>query len=168
MRTVLANFLEWVEKSTYFKEDNDITVSQMVNEFCNITPSIDIDLREVLRDWTTLVKQRNDEMRSDYGKAMDAYDKEVERYNQRLYKVLMKLKGQHFMDSLNECFTESECRDKVSIVRKPRGHYQRENYGRIKGIWVDQWSVGDSGDSYEGYIAVKIRQSTWIECRFEC
>lgn len=36
-RKELEKFLKWVDEHTYFCEDKDVTISQVVNEYINIT-----------------------------------------------------------------------------------------------------------------------------------
>jgi len=61
---------------------------------------------------------------------------------------------------------ETEVGDAFKIVRKPRGESQKENYGQIKQLWVSQQAVGDSGDSWEGTVSVKIKEGRWLEMPF--
>jgi hypothetical protein len=56
------------------------------------------------------------------------------------------------------------------IVSEPSGKKQKETeFGHsIKFIWVDQWSVGTEGDSFEGYIEVQIKENKYLKFRYSC
>jgi hypothetical protein len=99
----------------------------------------------------------------DYEEAMNQIVDEESRVNNRILKAIKNVKSEKFIEGLMECIEESEVRGKWAIVRKPCGDYQRENYGVIKGIWVDQYvNGGYTGDNYEGNIYIKLKESRWL------
>ena len=56
----------------------------------------------------------------------------------------------------------------IEIVSEPTGENQDESQGIFSDVWVDQWSVGDSGDSYAGYIYGKFAENKWIKIPYDC
>lgn len=60
--------------------------------------------------------------------------------------------------------------EKISIVPLPGGDdqspYEESDY--FKEIWIEQWSVGMSGDSYEGYIYAKVGKKQWLKIPYYC
>lgn len=105
---------------------------------------------------------------NDYENEMTKIRDEENRINNRILKAILNVKGKEFYDSLMSVIKEDECGDKFEIVRKPIGEYQKENFGVIKGIWVNQHSSGDSGDSFYGCVEVKIKKDRWIRMPFSC
>ena len=93
---------------------------------------------------------------------------ETSRVADRLIKTIRSVKGDVFADSVIECMEESEINEyyKVEIVSETVGGYQEEDYEGFKGIWVQQWSVGDSGDSWEGYVCIQIKSNKYLKFRY--
>lgn len=93
------------------------------------------------------------------------YEKECQHSNNRLLKVIRKIKGRVFYKYLMEIIEESEGMDgKAEIVRAPEGAFQAEKYGRsIPGIWVDQWNVGMTGDSFHGIVCVQLKKDRFLK-----
>lgn len=110
-------------------------------------------------------QQEFNRVMDDYGKAMKEYHDEIERNNTPILNAIKEEKGQEFYDDLCEYMEESEVCGAFKIVTKPRGEKQEEG-GIIKFAWVDQISVGDSGDSWEGTVTVKIAKDKYLEMPF--
>lgn len=111
---------------------------------------------------------------ADMFRVMDAYHREEERIdlenkrnNERIFKAIASLKGKEFLDSLFLCTQECEVAA-WELCREPRGEYQQDEFGVIKGIWVDQWTVGLEGDSFEGYVCVQLKEKLWIKGHYSC
>lgn len=100
--------------------------------------------------------------------AMQDYYKSINEVNQRNHRLLnaiKKVKGKTFFKYLMEIINESDgIRGLAEIVKVPVGKFQTEKYGRqIKGIWVEQWSVGMEGDSFEGNVCVEIKPNKYLK-----
>jgi hypothetical protein len=55
------------------------------------------------------------------------------------------------------------------LVKKPTGKYFMEFWHKkLQGYYCEQWSVGDGGDSFEGYVYVKITKNNYIKIHFSC
>jgi hypothetical protein len=98
------------------------------------------------------------------------YMKAVEdchKKNVRLLKAIKSVKGKTFYRRLCELIKDCEgLKDCVlaRIVREPNGQYVKESYGKqIAGYWVNQWSVGAEGDSFEGTICVEIKPGRYFK-----
>lgn len=108
-------------------------------------------------------KEFNDRMWAEYAASEKIYYDEEKRWNSRILKAIGNQLGKRFLDDVVQCFEESEACRKLELVRKPTGQYQEEEYDSFKGIWVDQWSVGDSGDSWNGYVCIKLKKGLWLK-----
>ncbi len=93
------------------------------------------------------------------------YEIVIHKSNQRLLRAIKKVKGNTFYKYLLEIIEQSEgMKGKAIIVDTPTGKYQDEKYGRqIKGYWVQQWSVGMEGDSFEGNVYVEIKPNKYLK-----
>lgn len=106
---------------------------------------------------------------------MDEYFKgieQVDRYNNRILKAIKSVKGKAFYRHLVSLIKDAGSVDwnEWEIVKEPNGAKQKETeFGRsIKHIWVDQWSVGTEGDSFEGYIYVQLKKNKYLKFRYAC
>jgi hypothetical protein len=121
--------------------------------------------------WNKFEKQKVSEqgnfnrVMDDYGKEMTKYHEEIERNNTPILNAIKEENGQEFYDDLEAYMQESEVCGAFKIVTEPRGEKQEEG-GIIEFVWVDQRSVGDSGDSWEGTITVKISEVKYLEMPF--
>lgn len=101
---------------------------------------------------------------ADYDKSMREYHDEVDRKNNRIFKALTTVMGKTFVKRLKEYMEELESSNPIEIVRKTKGSYQEENYGIIKGAWVDQWENGGyEGDSFSGDVYVEVTKNRFIK-----
>ena len=114
-----------------------------------------------------LTKEQEDFNRvmDDYGKAMKEYHEGIERNNAPILKAIKEEKGDEWFEELENLMEESEVGGAFKIVSKPSG--DKQSSGKlIKWEWVDQCSVGDSGDSWEGTITVKISNGKYLVMPF--
>lgn len=108
----------------------------------------------------------NKKMWDDYMKSMNEYADECDRINNRILNVIKGQLGVKFEKALLALAEESEVDGVFELVRKTSGSYQKENYGSFRGYWVEQRSVGDSGDSWDGYIYVKLKPKLFIKMHY--
>lgn len=96
------------------------------------------------------------------------YDKECHRKNQRLLRAIKSVKGKTFLKHVLQIMKECDrVIDVMHIVNEPRGDWQSEKYGRsIKGYWVDQWSTGTEGDSFDGYVTIQLKENMYLQFRY--
>jgi hypothetical protein len=96
----------------------------------------------------------------------------VAKYNNRILRAIKSIKGKTFTRHLISLMNDAGIVnwDEWQIVSEPSGAKQKENeYGRsIKNIWVDQWSVGTEGDSFDGYIEVQLKENKYLKFRYSC
>ncbi len=90
-------------------------------------------------------------------------DERIEAFNNNLLTEFNILHTQ-VAEILNDCNPIGE----YEIVNKPSGDDQKEKTGKFKQIFVDQWSVGDSGDSWEGYIYGRFSKGKWLKIHYSC
>lgn len=108
----------------------------------------------------------DEQMYEIWKEAMDdecAFHAALKRQRDRIFKVLSKVKGKKFVKDLQNAMEEWECNGETKLVRKVYGSWQVENYGSFKRYCVDQYSSGDSGDSFYGNIFVEVRKATLVK-----
>ena len=108
--------------------------------------------------------------------AMDAYHNEIIREANELAEkdstILAKvhaLSSKEFYKDFLEWLSEEEngVIGYYEILDKPKGEYQTEDeYGLIKGMWVDQYVTPMIEDDYHGYLTIKLENGKYFECSF--
>lgn len=95
---------------------------------------------------------------------------QVERQNNRILKAVKSVNGKSFYKHLITYLNEAQ---PVSyrvweIIKEPVGDLQKvTEYGRaIRQEWVQQWSVGTEGDSFEGIICVPLKPGRYLKFHF--
>jgi hypothetical protein len=103
-------------------------------------------------------------------KEMAEYENKVYAYNQRILKAIKSVKGRRFYGHLKALLEDLTIDSHMSIVSEPVGKYQKEtDFGRsITGLWIEQWSVGIEGDSYEGHMCVPIKPGKYLKLDYSC
>ena len=101
---------------------------------------------------------------------LDRDREEERRVNSRLFAILRTVKGAKWMKGLEELLWHCEVCGAMSITRaRPQDkHWQKAAFDPIKEMWVEQWSRGMDGDSFEGTIWVKIDNKRWLQLSFSC
>lgn len=102
-----------------------------------------------------LIKEAYDEI--------DRLEKEEAAYNKKLLSDL-QIPDKDFADLIFHCSTIG----RLEIVTKPTGENQDEYIGVFKQVYVEQGSVGDSGDSFAGFIYGKLGKRKWLKVPYEC
>lgn len=112
----------------------------------------------------------NEEQVSQMWNELAKHENAVFAYNQRLLKAIRKVKGRTFYKHLCSLLEDLRTDEKMELVNEPTGTFQTENdFGRsITGTWVDQWSVGMEGDSFEGVMCVPIRPGKYLKLKYSC
>lgn len=105
------------------------------------------------------MKHNFDEIWAEAAEFEAQYRTAIQRSNNRIFKALTKSKGKAFVKHLKIAMEEWEA-DTLAFSRKTRGSMQKEDFGPIKSVWVDQYSSGDSGDCFYGHIYIEIRKPT--------
>lgn len=123
--------------------------------------------------YSGLTEEQSSQMYEEVYKPMDDYEKEIGRSNQRLIKAIRKSKGKTFTKNLQNCLKDladgccHTAQMKYELVRQVTGEFQKEPWGReIKGVWVEQWTVGMDGDSFEGYMYVQIDSKRFLKVNY--
>ena len=95
--------------------------------------------------------------------AMAEYERQIDEHNAKV----LRENNIRFEDF--ECLVDDvRVTDKIEIVDKPSGTDNNEDHARFKRIFVKQWSVGDSGDSYEGLIFAELEENKWLQIPYDC
>lgn len=91
------------------------------------------------------------------------YENEIIEYNDNLINSFSKTAEKHFKALINDC----DVTGKIEFTDKPKGTKLNEKYGIFKDIYVDQWTVGMEGDSFEGFIYANVKDQ-WIKIPYSC
>jgi hypothetical protein len=104
---------------------------------------------------------------------MKAYNDAVQQIRAQHVKILMEIRattGPTFYGHLAAYIKDRHPTDdhEFEFVPQPEGKCQKvSEYGRaIREEWVVQQPVGDSGDSWEGTICVKIDEGNYLKFHF--
>ncbi|WP_276483579.1 hypothetical protein [Paraflavitalea pollutisoli] len=91
---------------------------------------------------------------------------EVDRKNKRMLRAIKSVKGRSFYNHVREYLKNIEAVywREYEIVREPQGDPQQvSEYGRaIKKEWIDQWSTGTEGDSFDGYACIELKPGRYL------
>lgn len=102
----------------------------------------------------------------DFRQAMEslaAYEKEIQQFNSKLLSD-NKINKKDYKSLINDCTVTG----KIEIVSNPKGSNNHEDAGMFTEIWVDQWTTGESSDSYAGFIYGKLSKTKWLKVPYEC
>lgn len=113
-----------------------------------------------------MLTEKEQEQWSQAFKALAEWEEEIAEYNKNLLKSICSSALKNFCDLIESC----DVNGKIEIVDKPCGDLQKgERYGVFKKVYVDQHSVGDSGDSYAGFIYTNHGKSNkWLKIPYSC
>lgn len=91
----------------------------------------------------------------------------ISRYNNRILNAIESVNGEDFSESVKACIEESEANEwhKFELIKEPTGEHQDDD-NITEGVWVYQWGVGMEGDSWEGYVCIKIKDKTYLKFRY--
>jgi|TARA_R110001632_G_scaffold104876_1_gene214018 hypothetical protein len=106
-----------------------------------------------------------------YSDAMDAlleYENERLEHNTKIIASIIAEVGNETLKSYEDILDGCSVTDKLQIVDKPEGDNNDESFGIFKEVWVDQWSVGDSGDSFEGFIYGRFAKQKCLKIPYAC
>ena len=81
--------------------------------------------------------------------------------------VYFALTGYNYTPDLQELLDGCSQAGAIEIVDEPSGTKQNEDCGIFMDIYVDQCSVGDSGDSFAGEIYAKVNE-IWLKIPYNC
>lgn len=96
--------------------------------------------------------------------AIHKWETEVAERNNSLIESL-GIPGEDLQELLCDC---SRITDFIDVVSEPGGDNQDNIIGIFSEVYVDQSSVGDSGDSFAGYIYGKLGENKWLRVPYEC
>lgn len=107
-------------------------------------------------------------------KQEDAFRAELKRKRDRIFKAIRGIKGDAFVSDLEGAMTDWVASGDVNLVRRVSGQWQKDNYGSFKDYCVDQYSSGDSGDCFYGWVYVEVRKESptkpalYIQIHYAC
>jgi hypothetical protein len=101
-----------------------------------------------------------------YQKAYEDAAKHWEEINDFNRKVFQEIEAPE--DEIEEILYYCDVTGKIEIVDSPKGDVQIRKYKFFTSIYVDQYSVGDSGDSFAGHIYAEYGPEKWLKIPYEC
>lgn len=113
----------------------------------------------------TIPEEDFNRMMDEYTNGMREYHQEIERKNNPILEAIKEEKGQDWYNELCQLIEESQVSGLFEIMKIPYGEKQPSS-DLIEWEWVDQRSVGDSGDSFEGHIIVQIGENRYLKMPF--
>jgi len=114
-----------------------------------------------------ITEEQQRELDAAWADVTKAYEAAI-KYNERLLNTIRKFKGEKFYNKLIKLFEDCEVGGgfvpmPLVITHKVSGNFQRE----IIPHWVDQYvNGGMEGDSYEGYIYVKLKKDRYLQAHY--
>lgn len=109
-------------------------------------------------------------MKDKHKKEVDTERQEAEKQFNKDQEIIKEAKKHltkkqiEYLDYSFEEFFPSYC----EIVDKPYGTYQDCNNKDCYEEWVDQRSVGDSGDSFSGEVYIKLSNGKYLKYHYDC
>lgn len=101
-------------------------------------------------------------------KAYESFRKWEEELFNHNFKIIQELDcGDDFQDLIGFCTITN----KMEWVQEPKikPEYNPDVYGKLTLTHVDQWSVGIEGDSFEGFMYVKVQgKNKWLKIPYSC
>jgi len=91
---------------------------------------------------------------------------ELHEFNMHLINELADKYGKVLLKDVDRIMRDCYFNDTATLVNEPQGEDNDEEYQLIKEVWCEQWSVGDSGDSFEGRLYAKIKDGVWLMLPF--
>lgn len=84
--------------------------------------------------------------------------------NRRLYKILEKIKGKSFVDSVKRLATTKGRLPQIRIARKPEGMRLKDNrWSAIPELWIEQKQTEDGAT---GYMYVQVKETRWLKINY--
>lgn len=105
-------------------------------------------------------------------KAMAEAQSAADAENNALLEKIKTDFGAIYTGHIEECLRESEAPadfTRLEIVEKPTGKAQAEDWGSFKKVYkvyVEQWSVGPEGDSFDGYLYIPLPDGKFLKAAF--
>lgn len=127
---------------------------------------------EALKKEIEVLKDKVEKLQ--YSEAMAGvhiYNLECER---SLYKSIAEALSDDLKNDIDNLMDSCSINGEVEIVKEEdidEENAQDENFGIFNDIMVEQWSVGDSGDSFNGFIYARIdhkEKKTWLKIPYNC
>jgi hypothetical protein len=97
-----------------------------------------------------------------------AYDKDSIKHNKEIMEQVVAKVGYRAIVDFKKLLDFATVTAKFEIVSEPDGENQNEVRGVFTEVWVDQWSVGMEGDSFEGFIYGKFSDTKWLKIPYSC
>jgi hypothetical protein len=91
---------------------------------------------------------------------------EIELESNKVIKELSDKLGLKLREDIKKIMVDCALNNVCSIVEAPEGDNQNESYEVVTNVYVEQWSDGDSGDSFQGNIYCELPTKQWLKLPF--
>ena len=116
-----------------------------------------------------------EDMWAEYREEERKHEEKLARQRKRLFKAVKQVKGKYFLTALRKVFKGIDddqyghpaLFELVKAIGKSAGK-QKCDYLPIRDEWVEQWSVGDSGDSFAGYVYIQLKEKLFLKIHYSC
>lgn len=89
--------------------------------------------------------------------------KENLRINNRILKAIGNHLGEEYLEDLKYCIKDCNISEGVyEFSKKPIGNLQKEDYGKIKYMWVDQHGPVVDADDFYGTISIELKPYKYL------
>jgi hypothetical protein len=108
----------------------------------------------------------DEQMWSDAMESLIQFENEIKTHNKEILKSI-SYDNRDFARLVDCC----RITDKMEWVEKPtfKPEYDADVYGAFTLEFVDQWSVGDSGDSFTGFMYAKVKgEDKYLKIPYDC
>ena len=106
---------------------------------------------------------------SDYDKLMREEEKILSLWNNGILSAVERLHGKDFIKKLKEQFEEDGGpNSKMCFVDKTDGHFDQDLFEETGlELWIDQYCNGGyTGDSYAGYVFVRLKKNRFLKYHY--
>jgi len=111
-------------------------------------------------------KEQYNEIMAEFAIDEQRHEAEINRHNVRLVKVLLNVKGFVWVTKFLKDYHECECFDKITFTTKPQGKLQRDTWGALNGVFVNQHCEFE--DNFWGEIYFPVKEGKYLRCPFAC
>jgi len=117
-----------------------------------------------MNDYDTFLDPERDQFMRNW-----AYHERIDRENESKHNCrLIRRCGKNAMKEFEDVVSDVIVSGRIETTKRPEGSNEFEFRKVFKEIRVDQWSVGDSGDSWAGFIYARYSKRRWLKIPYYC
>jgi len=129
-------------------------------------------MSEDLTELTSIYSEEDIKIMNEIYEDVRKRSQEIFYHNQGILKHVAIMTGKPFKEineNLKGLLEFVDISSIILIVDKPKGTKQTDDdCGVFKNTHVEQWGVGYTGDSFEGYVYSEFKPNMWIKIPYSC